>query len=436
MRICDHCGSRIPDGELICPKCSNEVQLVPDYETMESRIEREKMRMEEAERIKREQMYAEEMAALAKKKANAKKWKIFGTTFLLLLLIALGAFLFGRTRASSSFQYQYEKALKAYEAGEYREALNYAKKAVSLDEKSAEAGFLLGQIYEKTDNSDLAADAYAKVIENNANYAKAYERGLPLLADQKKYDMIRTIIKNCTNKDLLETYKDYITYTVEFNVKGGAYQSLQTLKLSTSGDGSIRYTTDGSDPTETSTLYSGEISLGEGKTSIKAIYYSPIGIPGEISEQKYEIKLETPPAPVITPASGTYNSTDQLKITVEVPNGYTAYYAFDKTADANSTKYTGPVNMQEGSHVFSAILVSDSGKAGSPASATFVFTKKSAQTDKSNQTINPETRRNPMDVQNNEKPENGGTVTPNPSGNTGQNGGNSDEEEGEWSYEP
>ena len=28
---CVHCGANIPDGQLICPRCNAEVQMVPDY---------------------------------------------------------------------------------------------------------------------------------------------------------------------------------------------------------------------------------------------------------------------------------------------------------------------------------------------------------------------------------------------------------------------
>ena len=38
MSLCPKCGSEIPDGELICPVCSYEIQLVPDYETLSSSL--------------------------------------------------------------------------------------------------------------------------------------------------------------------------------------------------------------------------------------------------------------------------------------------------------------------------------------------------------------------------------------------------------------
>ena len=47
------------DDEVFCPVCGQEVQLVPDYETMESRIyEQQKRKEQEEERIRQEQEQA------------------------------------------------------------------------------------------------------------------------------------------------------------------------------------------------------------------------------------------------------------------------------------------------------------------------------------------------------------------------------------------
>ena len=39
--ICVHCGADIPDGELVCPNCGAEVQIVPDYNPLEDVLARE-----------------------------------------------------------------------------------------------------------------------------------------------------------------------------------------------------------------------------------------------------------------------------------------------------------------------------------------------------------------------------------------------------------
>lgn len=39
--ICIHCGADIPEGELVCPRCGTEVQIVPDYNPLEDVLARE-----------------------------------------------------------------------------------------------------------------------------------------------------------------------------------------------------------------------------------------------------------------------------------------------------------------------------------------------------------------------------------------------------------
>ena len=49
---------------------------------------------------------------------------------------------------------------------------------------------------------------------------------------------------------------------------------------------------------------------------------------------------------------------EHTTITIFVPDGYTAYYTTDKSdPTANSTLYTGPIDMPEGTTIFKAVLV-------------------------------------------------------------------------------
>ena len=53
----------------------------------------------------------------------------------------------------------------------------------------------------------------------------------------------------------------------------------------------------------------------------------------------------------------------KTEITVQVPDGYTAYYTMDGTEPtAVSEKYNGPIQMPEGNTLFSVVLMSPDGK--------------------------------------------------------------------------
>ena len=119
----------------------------------------------------------------------------------------------------------------------------------------------------------------------------------------------------------------------------------------------IYYTLDGTIPDENSTLYNENLGISldeEGDYILKYIAYNAKGIPSDIGTESYTIAFKEPNAPRITPASGQYEYARTIQ--VFVPSGCTAYYAFDETVTTNSTKYTGPIQMPSGEHIFSGIV--------------------------------------------------------------------------------
>ena len=78
----------------------------------------------------------------------------------------------------------------------------------------------------------------------------------------------------------------------------------------------------------------------EGTTEIRAIVVNMKGIPSGVISQTYTIEFPIADAPAVTPSTGRY--TDPQKITITVPDGYTAYYTTDGSEPtASSEKYTG-----------------------------------------------------------------------------------------------
>ncbi|MCI1304917.1 MAG: chitobiase/beta-hexosaminidase C-terminal domain-containing protein [Lachnospiraceae bacterium] len=379
MRTCENCGAPIPDGELFCPKCGAEVHLVPDYETMESRVRENQMHEEEARAREEEKERIAREEALEKKNRRRKIRTIVIVCILAAAAIALvSAILVSRNR-ESSFEYQYQQAKEAYDAKNYDVALDHVEKALKLKKTDENAEYLLGLIYEGQSDDTNAITAYETLIGDHNDFEKGYDRIIPLYVKTEDYDALQTLLDNCRSSSILEKYADYRTYEPAFSVKEGSYSSAQDVKITCEGDGDIVYTTDGTDPTASSQVYQSAIRLASsGKTTIKARYISKKGIPGKVAEASYTIKINKADAPVITPASGTYSSTESMKITVDVPDGYRAYYSFDARATKNSTLYTSPVSMKEGSHIFYAVLVDANGNESDVASATYVYSQVTA----------------------------------------------------------
>ena len=92
--------------------------------------------------------------------------------------------------------------------------------------------------------------------------------------DSNYYTEPFTVSKTTTIKAITHNYKTVskmpkITATVILNKHNGG---VDTLELQSSVEGTIRYTTDGSEPSATSTEYTEAISISEGQTYKVAVY--------------------------------------------------------------------------------------------------------------------------------------------------------------------
>ncbi|MDD5396686.1 MAG: chitobiase/beta-hexosaminidase C-terminal domain-containing protein [Candidatus Moranbacteria bacterium] len=135
----------------------------------------------------------------------------------------------------------------------------------------------------------------------------------------------------------------------------GIYTSIQSVTLSTTTSGAeIRYTTNGSTPSASSTLYSGPISVSSSQT-IKAIAIKSGMGDSDIFSGTYTINIpptvSTPtasPAGGTPPDSGTCTDEDMsITLSSSTPD-VTIYYTTNNTDPSrSSTQYTEPINITE-----------------------------------------------------------------------------------------
>jgi peptidoglycan/xylan/chitin deacetylase (PgdA/CDA1 family) len=135
--------------------------------------------------------------------------------------------------------------------------------------------------------------------------------------------------------------------TPTFSPVAGTYASAQNVTISdTTAGAQIRYTTDGTTPTASSTLYSGAISVASTKT-IKAIAIASGYTNSAVASATYTISSVTPTAatPVFSPVAGTYTSAQNVTIS-DATAGAAIYYTTNGTTpSASSTRYTAPVSI-------------------------------------------------------------------------------------------
>lgn len=293
--------------------------------------------------------------------AKRKRRNLLLVLFFLLVLIGAGVYVIYQ----NSYTGVVNRGYDALQTDGYTEAQNLFNRAITKDRSRSEAYTGLAQVYIDQDDLDGAETVFLTALETQPSNAELYQAAIAFYVDTEQQDKISALLQDCEDENVLKAVADYVSDAPEFSLEEGTYSEVQEVSLSSETGGTIYYTTDGTDPTASSTEYTEPVLLqNEGETEIRAIAVNANDIPSVVASAKYTIEFPIEDAPAVTPATGQY--TEPTKITITVPEGYTAYYTMDgSTPTSDSEEYTGPVDMpQDTQTIFSAVLVNNNnGKA-------------------------------------------------------------------------
>lgn len=365
---CSRCGANIKDDSVYCDVCGEEVRIVPDYSSLDEllaahvrgeietdRHPQKSGRKTTNQNVKRRE--PQEQTRPRRKKRNKKK-----KTMLIILGILLSTMLIGCFIYQSSYGGLIERGYNALDKEKYNAAIKYFNLAAGKNVEKADAYVGLSKVYIQQKDLSSAEDVFLTQIEEQENNADIYRSAAEFYVGTKQVEKIPVMLEKCTVDSVLSAMSDYVVKMPNFSLEEGTYEEMQKLELS-SGKNTVYYTLDESEPTVSEgTKHGTEIELDEGEWIVKAIAVNENGIPSLVTEKKYIIELPVSDPPIVSPSTGLYES--EMEISIQVEEGFTAYYVFDQTelTPENGKRYTGPIQMPEGNHIFSAILVDDETK--------------------------------------------------------------------------
>jgi hypothetical protein len=173
------------------------------------------------------------------------------------------------------------------------------------------------------------------------------------------------------------------TYTIQlpqvatptFSPAAGTYSSAQSVSISCSTSGAtIRYTTDGADPTSSSPIYTNPISVTSGSVTVKARAFKSGWNDSEVASATYTIQLPQQVAtPTFSPAPDTYSSAQSVTISCSTSDATIRYTLDGSTPTSSSTVYTNPISVGSSSVTVKARAFKDGMTDSNVASGTYTI---------------------------------------------------------------
>jgi hypothetical protein len=156
--------------------------------------------------------------------------------------------------------------------------------------------------------------------------------------------------------------------------QSGTYTGSQSVNISdTTSGATIYYTTNGTTPTTSSTLYVAPITVSASET-INAIAVASGLSNSAVGSATYTIQQATTGTPTFAPAAGTYTAAQSVTIS-DATSGATIYYTTNGTTPTTaSTVYAGPISVSA-SETLQAIAVASGQAASGVATAAYTIQK-------------------------------------------------------------
>lgn len=328
--------------------------------------------------------YSEEQERMPAKKKNKKSNGgkiaviVISVIVAVVVIVALAFFTINMVlkKAQNNFAYYNNTGIEYVQNGKYAEAVPYLEKALTFSESDGKVNlrFSLYDCYVATDNTEKAVSMLYNILGVDEYNLEAIVYLENYYENAGVTDALVELYNKYKDTAAATAVQKYYVEAPKISLEGGKYTSTLEVQITSDYDFDIYYTTDGSEPTTGSTLYTGKIEIDDGNTTLKCIAVNGYNIASEVVTAEYEVEYKQPDEPTISPRSGSYE-TEQLIVIGNIPAGGKAYYTLDNTTPTDkSTEYTGPFDMPVGNNVLSVVTYDKKGLKSQVVKRNYVLT--------------------------------------------------------------
>lgn len=371
--LCPKCKNEMKEGMLYCENCGEEINIVPEFEsslehelqkTLKSVASDLKNEMNESQKtqITSEENFMDDDHFFSRflLKLMKQKLSLFIMIALFFCICIVVIWFYSLSLHRNSFEYQYGQALYSAKEGNYKDAIEYMKKAISLNEAEYSAKLSLAEYYDIVNKEEDAILILNDLIDQDINLEQAYKQLIAIYEESNDYAIINLLLLQEENAQIKELYHEYLSETPAFSVNAGTYDEVVELRLSSNDQGSIHYTLDGSKPTIDSPKYQEPLILENGVYRVNAIFVNQYQVESEIKTKVYTIDTTVPHAPNVLNQDGSY--TDPQMIVVEIPTNGDIFYTVDGSEpNMESNHYAYPFPMPIGANTLKFVTINYQG---------------------------------------------------------------------------
>lgn len=384
--VCPKCGRELGEGKMYCEHCGEEIRIVPDFvPEIETSIEENLSNLaSEVVDSNKENDHSFDTSNInvvsdelddshdleSHKSEFSSRWSIVYVLSLVVILLALVFGLGIMIYHDNSASFQVKKGDEKFDEGHYRQAIGYYEKAVDLEPDLIEYRMRLADCYLAMENIDMAVEVYKDMIISNPSSTLAYAQIIALYEKIGDYSNIDNFLMHNANDEIREEFIDYLALEPEFSLDEGSYDEETVLTLTNISSGTIYYTTDGSVPDESSTVYREPIPLVRGTQTISAFFANDFGVCSSVVSKTYDIMPKAPVAPLISLESGSYDVPQIIKVVA--PDDCNVYYTIDGTEpDRFSRVYGEPIPIEIGASHYNFVAIDKMGVASETISRDY-----------------------------------------------------------------
>lgn len=277
---CAECHSVIPEGKMYCPVCGAEVRLVPDFEpTIPAPPKDDKTEKEEP--------------AKSRPRVNPRP-------LLYALGLALGLFtlfvVLIRFNSSANASYLSSR-IDRYTASENgSKALADARKLAELTPEDDDVLLMYARLLIDEGHEDEAVPILRELIERNNLTTSACLELFPIYEKRGDTSAISALLNEIDDRQLHMEYALYASYGPVMSLVSGKSYPYGTRLTMRGRTGNIYYTTDGSLPDRTSSVYTGPILLPVGTTKVNAVTINKMGVRSPVVSGSFHVRAKSTPA--------------------------------------------------------------------------------------------------------------------------------------------